>query len=44
VEAPRRLEMAVRTGAYAVSVPGDCEGMPFREELTSFISINDVIR
>lgn len=44
VEAPGRLDMAVRTGAYAVSVPGDCEGMPFREELTSLISVNDVIR
>ncbi|MGC5362948.1 sugar kinase [Streptomyces sp. DT24] len=39
-----RLTTATRTGAYAVTVPGDCEGLPFRHELDSFSAAEDVSR
>ncbi|MFA3877747.1 sugar kinase [Streptomyces sp. MMCC 100] len=39
-----RLTTATRAGAYAVTVPGDCEGLPFRHELDSFTTAEDVAR
>lgn len=38
------LTTATRAGAYAVTVPGDCEGLPFRHELDSFTATEDVAR
>ncbi|MEU6889775.1 sugar kinase [Streptomyces viridosporus] len=43
-DAGTRLTTATRTGAYAVTVPGDCEGLPFRHELDSFTAAEDVAR
>lgn len=43
-DADKRLTTAIRTGAYAVTVPGDCEGLPFRHELDSFAAAEDVAR
>ncbi|MFD4986220.1 sugar kinase [Streptomyces sp. NPDC058374] len=43
-DAATRLTTAARTGAYAVTVPGDCEGLPFRHELDSFTAAEDVAR
>lgn len=31
-----RLRTAIMTGAYAVTVPGDCEGLPRRDELAGW--------
>lgn len=42
--APERLRTAVAAGAYAVSVPGDCEGLPRRSELGALASASDVMR
>ncbi|UWE11281.1 sugar kinase [Actinacidiphila bryophytorum] len=42
--APERLRTAVAAGAYAVSVPGDCEGLPRRAELAALASTADVMR
>jgi 2-dehydro-3-deoxygluconokinase len=41
--AERRLRTAVAMGAYAVTVPGDCEGLPTRAELAA-LSAGDVDR
>jgi len=38
------LNTAVRMGAAAVSVPGDCENLPYRDELDRMQSPSDVIR
>ncbi|TDE95751.1 sugar kinase [Occultella glacieicola] len=38
------LTTAARTGAYAVTVPGDCEHLPYRHELTAFAAAEDVAR
>ncbi|MFH9489664.1 sugar kinase [Streptomyces halstedii] len=43
-DAGARLTTATRTGAYAVTVPGDCEGLPFRHELDAFTAAEDVAR
>jgi len=43
-DATRRLTTATRAGAYAVTVPGDCEGLPFRHELDAFTTADDVLR
>lgn len=40
----RRLATAVTAGACAVSVPGDCEGMPWRDELGALAGAEDVAR
>jgi 2-dehydro-3-deoxygluconokinase len=40
----RRLETAVATGGYAVSVPGDCELSPTRSELAQLLASTDVLR
>lgn len=40
----RRLELAVATGAYAVSVPGDCELAPTRREVEEMLRTTDVVR
>jgi 2-dehydro-3-deoxygluconokinase len=39
-----RLRTAVAAGAYAVGVPGDCEGLPTREELLALDPDADVSR
>jgi 2-dehydro-3-deoxygluconokinase len=39
-----RLRTAVSTGAYAVTVPGDCEGLPRRDDLERLGSVEDVTR
>jgi len=39
-----RLGTAIAAGAYAVGVPGDCEGLPTREELSTLGSSADVVR
>ncbi|WP_034261680.1 hypothetical protein [Actinospica robiniae] len=39
-----RLGTAVAAGAHAVGVPGDCEGPPIREELSTLGSAADVLR
>ncbi|GAA0799030.1 sugar kinase [Spirilliplanes yamanashiensis] len=36
-----RLRTAIAVGAYAVTVPGDCEGLPRRAELDAFLSTPD---
>ncbi|WP_154794821.1 sugar kinase [Occultella kanbiaonis] len=38
------LTTAGRTGAYAVTVPGDCEHLPYRHELAAFAAAEDVAR
>jgi 2-dehydro-3-deoxygluconokinase len=38
------LTTAARTGAYAVTVPGDCEHLPYRHELAAFAAAEDVAR
>jgi 2-dehydro-3-deoxygluconokinase len=38
-----RLATAVAAGAFAVTVPGDCEGLPSREDLRLLISATDDI-
>lgn len=40
----RRLATAAAVGAYAVSVPGDCELLPTRAELDAFVTARDVLR
>jgi 2-dehydro-3-deoxygluconokinase len=42
-EPERRLRTAIAMGAYAVSVPGDCEGLPTRAELAA-LQAGDVNR
>jgi 2-dehydro-3-deoxygluconokinase len=39
-----RLRTAIAAGAFAVTVPGDCEGMARRSELTALASEEDVAR
>lgn len=39
-----RLRTAIIAGAFAVTVPGDCEGMARRSELTALASEEDVAR
>lgn len=39
-----RLSTAVAAGAYAVGVPGDCEGLPTRSELGTLGLVTDVLR
>ena len=36
-----RLATAVATGGFAVTVPGDCEGLPFRADLAALLSARD---
>ncbi|MEV4702222.1 sugar kinase [Actinoplanes sp. NPDC049316] len=36
-----RLETAVAAGAWAVTLPGDCEGLPSRDDLAALRSAND---
>ncbi|AGZ44839.1 sugar kinase [Actinoplanes friuliensis] len=36
-----RLSTAIATGAFAVTVPGDCEGLPTRADLSSLLSATD---
>ncbi|WP_028646693.1 sugar kinase [Nocardiopsis sp. CNT312] len=40
----QRLRTACAMGAYAVSVPGDCELLPTRGELETFLTTGDVLR
>ncbi|MFG3658375.1 sugar kinase [Streptomyces sp. NPDC047706] len=40
----QRLRTACATGAYAVSVPGDCELLPTRGELAAFLTAGDILR
>ncbi|WAX77482.1 sugar kinase [Streptomyces sp. KMM 9044] len=40
----QRLRTACTMGAYAVSVPGDCELLPTRGELETFLTAGDVLR
>jgi 2-dehydro-3-deoxygluconokinase len=42
--AQQRLRTAIAAGAYAVTVPGDCEGLARRSELTALASEEDVAR
>lgn len=42
--AQQRLDTAVHMGAVAVSVPGDCENLPFRNELDHLLAATDVLR
>ncbi|MEU4220167.1 sugar kinase [Actinoplanes sp. NPDC026623] len=37
----RRLATAIAAGAFAVTVPGDCEGLPTRADLASLLSATD---
>ena len=40
-----RLETAIAAGAYAVTLPGDCEGLPSRDDLAALRSAkDDVVR
>ena len=39
-----RLETAIAAGAYAVTLPGDCEGLPSRDDLAALRSAEDVVR
>jgi 2-dehydro-3-deoxygluconokinase len=39
-----RLHTAIATGAYAVTVPGDCEGLPRRADLAALTATEDVTR
>ena len=38
------LQTAAATGAYAVTVPGDCELLPTRDELNSLFMSDEVVR
>ncbi|AGL19908.1 sugar kinase [Actinoplanes sp. N902-109] len=38
---PARLATAVAAGAFAVTVPGDCEGLPSRDDLRLLVSATD---
>lgn len=40
----RRLDTAVAMGAYAVTVPGDCELLPSRHELDQLCDSVDIVR
>lgn len=40
-EAATRLATAVAAGAFAVTVPGDCEGLASREDLALLVSVTD---
>jgi len=42
--APDRLRTAIAAGAFAVSVPGDCEGLPRRADLNALLCHDDVER
>ncbi len=42
--AQTRLATATATGAFAVTVPGDWEGLPHRQELTLLNSTDNVVR
>ncbi|MBS2966281.1 sugar kinase [Actinocrinis puniceicyclus] len=42
--AAQRLHTATAAGAFAVSVPGDCEGLPRRADLNTLIAYEDVAR
>jgi 2-dehydro-3-deoxygluconokinase len=37
----QRLATAIAAGAFAVTVPGDCEGLPTRADLTALLSATD---
>lgn len=39
-----RLRTAIRSGAFAVTVPGDCEGLAWRHDLDAAESARDVVR
>jgi 2-dehydro-3-deoxygluconokinase len=39
-----RLRTAIQVGALAVTVPGDCEGLPYRGDLAMVTSSDDVLR
>jgi 2-dehydro-3-deoxygluconokinase len=39
-----RLRTAIAAGAFAVSVPGDCEGLPRRADLSALMCYDDVER
>jgi 2-dehydro-3-deoxygluconokinase len=39
-----RLRTATATGAYAVSVPGDCELLPTPGELEQLLQTTDIVR
>lgn len=39
-----RLTTATAAGAFAVSVPGDCEGLPRRSDLQALLAYDDVSR
>jgi 2-dehydro-3-deoxygluconokinase len=41
--AARRLRTAIEAGAFAVTVPGDCEGLPSRSELAALTG-GDIVR
>lgn len=43
-DASARLRTAIAAGAFAVTVPGDCEGLARRAELTALSSDEDVAR
>jgi 2-dehydro-3-deoxygluconokinase len=36
-----RLATAVAVGGFAVTVPGDCEGLPSRADLATLLSATD---
>lgn len=42
-DAGQRLRTAIAAGAFAVTVPGDCEGLPSRAELAA-LSGGDIVR
>ena len=42
--ADARLRTAIAAGAFAVTVPGDCEGLARRADLTGIASVEDVAR
>jgi 2-dehydro-3-deoxygluconokinase len=37
----QRLRTAIAAGAYAVTVPGDCEGLPRRHELPAVLTAGE---
>jgi 2-dehydro-3-deoxygluconokinase len=39
-----RLTTASAAGAFAVSVPGDCEGLPRRSDLQAMLAYEDIAR
>ena len=43
-EPARRLATAITAGAFAVTVPGDCEGLPRRADLDAVAGTDDVAR